>query len=446
MERKSAIWDAALHVWGEFSRFKLTQTLQRELIWHVAGVIVTADGQVADSGSPNARCSLYRNMASLTTSHLDQHAVTRTKLVRFVDKDSSRVENAFMHSLATVKTLCVTVFMVGVALTFSGITTAKASAASTLYWCPDQKADRQYSAKQEPGCMPLVEKKETTSTEQEVETPTGDKPPRDFKIENLQGDVSTFLNKYRDFLDCCKTDLTELQQIQEMGDEVGDLLKSTQANMSNHSIASRGIMLREMIPTVSRARADLKKLRATLERISTSANTRDAGDFEASGREAHAIREMEESIERDIRAPKLSTGPKTGASIGNAPAAGPSIGKTPKTGNIIGGEGVTGQDVGASSRNSHDIGSSGPAGFAIGGTGRAGPSIGESRLNSEESSAVGSSLQRSTVGSSLSDSTVGSSFGGSSVGSSLGESGVGSSFGSSSVGSTIQERGTAPRQ
>jgi hypothetical protein len=315
-----------------------------------------------------------------------------------------------------------------------------------LYWCPDQKADQQYSAKQGPGCVPLVDKKETRTTEQEVEIPTDDNPPRDFKIENLQGDVSTFLNKYRHFLDCCKTDLSELQQVEEMGDEVGDLLKATQANLSNHSMASRGIMLREMISTISKARADLKKLRATLERINTSTNTRNAGDFEASGREARAIREMEESIERDIRAPKLSTGPKTGANIGNAPATGPSIGKTPKTGNTIGAEGVTGQNIGASSKNSHDIGSSGPTGFGIGATGRAGPSIGESTFNSESSSAVGSSLQRSTVGSSLSDSTVGSSFGGSSVGSSLRDSSVGSSFGSSGVGSTIQERGTAPQQ
>ncbi|MBI3806967.1 MAG: hypothetical protein HY281_05545 [Nitrospirae bacterium] len=351
-----------------------------------------------------------------------------------------------MQLLTTTKALGVAVFMGGITLTFSSITATTASAASTLYWCPDQKSDRQYSATQEPGCVPLVEKKETPSTEQEGKTPAGDKPSRDFKIENLQGDVSTFLNKYRDFLACCKTDLSELQQIQEMGDEVGDLLKSTQANMSNHSMASRGIMLREMIPTVSKARADLKKLRATLERIGTSTNARNSGGFEASGREANAIREMEESIERDIQAPKLSTGPKTGTSIGNAPAAGPSIGKTPKTGSTIGGEGVTGQGIGASSKNSHDIGSSGPAGFGIGATGRAGPSIGESTFNSESSSAVGSSLQRSTVGSSLSDSTVGSSFGGSSVGSSLGESGVGSSFGSSSVGSTIQERGTGPRQ
>ncbi len=336
--------------------------------------------------------------------------------------------------------------MGGTVFTFSGITDTTATAASPLYWCPDRKSDQQYSETNGPGCLPLAEKKKTLTSEQEGETLTGNTPLHDFKIENLQGDVSTFLNKYRQFLDCCKTDLSELQQVEEMGDEVGDLLKATQANLSNHSLVIRGIVLREMIPPVARARADLKKLRVMLERIGRSTTARDAGDFESSGREARAIQEMEESIERDIRAPQPSTGPKTGGNIGTAPAAGPSIGKTPKTGDAIGGRGVTGQDVGASSRSSHDIGSSGPTGFAIGGTGRAGPSIGESRLNSEESSSVGSSLQRSTVGSSLSDSTVGSSFGGSNVGSSLEESGVGSSFGSSSVGSTIRERDTGPQQ
>jgi hypothetical protein len=388
-----------------------------------------------------------RNRQALrVTPGMISRCVGHTKLASFIDKNSSRVENGFMRSLTTTKALCLISFMGGAVFTFGGITDTRATAASPLYWCPDRQSDQQYSETNGPGCLPLVEKKKTLTSEQEGETHTRNTRLRDFKIENLQSDVSTFLNKYRQFLDCCKTDLSDLQQIEEMGDEVGDLLKATQANLSNHSMASRGIMLREMIPAVATARADLKKLRATLERINTSTNTRDAGDFESSGREAHAIREMEESIERDIRAPKLSTGPKTGASIGTAPAAGPSIGKTSKTGDAIGGRGVTGQDAGASSRSSHDIGSSGPTGFAIGGTGRAGPSIGESRLNSEESSSVGSSLQRSTVGSSLSDSTVGSSFGGSSVGSSLGESGVGSSFGSSSVGSTIQERSIAPQQ
>ena len=383
---------------------------------------------------------LYLEMDRLLASLIIRQA---HEVASFVDKGSSRVENGFMCSFTTIKALCVASFIGGLALAVSEIVVSTASAASPLFWCPDQNADRQYSAKQEPGCVPLAEKEETQATQQEGETPTGDKPLRDFKIENLQGDVSTFLNKYRDFLDCCKTNLSELQQIQEMGEEIGGLLKSTQANMSNHSMASRGIMLREMIQPVAKARADLKKLRATLEHIDTSRNS---GNLESSGRDSHAIREMEGSIERDFHAPKLSTGPKTGSSIGNAPAAGPSIGKTPKTGNMIGAEGVTGQNIGSSSKNSHDIGGSGPVGFGIGTTGRAGPSIGESTFNSESSSAVGSSLQRSTVGSNLSDSTVGSSYGGSNVGSSLGESGVGSSFGSSSVGSTIQERGTAPRQ
>jgi hypothetical protein len=351
-----------------------------------------------------------------------------------------------MRPLITTNALCLTAFLGGAALTFNWITATTALGASSIYWCPDQRGDRQYSATQGLGCIPIVEKEEIKTIEQEGGAPTRNKPHHDFKIENLQSDVSSFLTKYRNFLDCCKTDLSELEQIEEMGDEVGDLLKSTQTNISNHSMASRGIMLREMIPAVAKARADLKKLRATLERINSSTKARDSGSFESSSRETQAIREMEESIERDFVAPKLSTGPRTGTNIGTAPAAGPNIGKTPKTGNRIGAEGVTGQNIGASSKSSHDIGGSGPAGFGIGATGRAGPSIGQSTLNNESSSAAGSSLQRSTVGSSLSDSTVGSSFGGSSVGSSLGESSVGSSFGSPSVGSTIQERSGGPGQ
>ena len=97
--------------------------------------------------------------------------------------------------------------------------------------------------------MPLVEKKETQATEQEGEAPASDKPPRDFKIENLQGDVSTFLNKYRHFLDCCKTDLSELQQVRRNGRGGSEICsRPHQANISNHSMASRGIMLRRNDP------------------------------------------------------------------------------------------------------------------------------------------------------------------------------------------------------
>jgi hypothetical protein len=336
--------------------------------------------------------------------------------------------------------------MGGVALTFSGITAATAAAASPLYWCQDRKADQQYSATKGPGCVPLVEKKETRAAEQEGEIPTSSKPPRDFKIENLQGDVSTFLNKYRHFLDCCKTDIAELQQIEELGDEVGELLTFSQANLSNHSLASRGIMLRELIPPVAKARADLRTLRARLTRIGEASNRLDQVDFEEAGREIRAIRDIEESIDKDLRAPTLPASAKTGVDIGVAPAAGPNIGKTPKSGAATGTVGRTGQDIGVSPKSSTDIGASGPTGFEIGATGRAGPSIGESTLNSDTSSTVNSSLQRSTVGSSISDSSIGSSLGSSTVGSSLQDTSAGSSFGGSSVGSSLQDRATDPQQ
>jgi hypothetical protein len=351
-----------------------------------------------------------------------------------------------MRSLATAKSLFAFLLMGGVVLTFSDITAVTASAASPIYWCPDRKADQQYSATNGPGCVPLVEKKETRGAEQEAETPTSDKTPREFKIENLQGDVSAFLREYRQFLDCCKTDPNELQRVQNMGEEVSELLESAQNQLSNYSMASRGIMLREMIPPVAKARADLRTLRARLEQIGETSNQRDQASFEEAGRETRVMQNIEESIQKDIRAPKLPSSPKTGVDIGVAPAAGPSIGKTPKTGTAIGVEGRTGQDVGMSPRNSSDIGGSGPTGFAIGATGRAGSSIGESTLNNNTSSSADSSLQRSTVGSSISDSSVGSSMGSSSVGSSLQDSSIGSSFGGSSVGSSLQDRATGPQQ
>jgi hypothetical protein len=346
------------------------------------------------------------------------------------------------RSLALLSTF---IIIVATPAMFEWVTAKPATAASPLYWCPDKKADQQYSSKPGPGCVPWVEKKEPADQPAQDDATPPKQAPHEMKIENLQSEVSGFLQKYRRFLECCKTDIAELKQVEALGDEVSGLLEFAQANLSNHSMASRGIMLREMIGSVAKARADIKTLHAKLENINTLTERQGTLDFEDAGRDSRTIQETEDAINKGIRAPRLSSGPKTGTDIGSAPAVGPNIGKTPTTGTAIGAQGSVGEDVGASSKNSQEIGASGPTGFGIGATGRAGPSIGESNLNSESSSAVGSSLQQSTVGSSLSDSTVGSSFGSSTVGSSLQDSTVGSSFGSSSVGSTLQDRRTAPQ-
>ena len=320
---------------------------------------------------------------------------------------------------------------------FGGILVSAAHSASTIYWCPDRKSDQEYSAEPGPGCLPLVEKKVPG---RDAESDVTTREPRDYQIENLQHDVKEFLSRYRRFLECCKTDLAELQELEELGQDVDDLLNSAQAKLSNYSMASRGIMLRELIQPVVKARADLKTLRAQLEKIDSYRQRRDQLDFEETGREHLKVQEIEESIEKDIRAPRLPESAKTGTSIGVAPATGPNIGRSTKTGSEIGRGGLTGQEIGVSPRSGRDIGGNGPTGFQIGATGRPGPSIGESSLNQDTSSRVNSSLQHSTVGSDISDSTVGSSLGSSNIGSTLQDTSVGSSFGGSSVGSSLQNR------
>lgn len=318
------------------------------------------------------------------------------------------------------------------------------SAAPPLEFCEGRTPDQQLGAAKgdslasDPGkCIPLVEKREQTTRDDGTR-----ESARQLKIENLQAEVTGFLQKYNQFLECCKTDLAELQTVEELGDEVGELLAVAQSGLFSEHMKIRGWTLRELLPPVAKARADLKTLRAKLEHVSTGREKLGELGYEESAREAARLREVEESIEREVRSPSLPTGPKTGTSIGSSSSVGSAIGKTPRTGAQIGAEGAVGADLGATPRTGRDIGATGPTGFEIGATGRAGADIGESRLNSDQS-AVGSSLQQSTVGSSISDTTVGSSLGQSTIGSSLGDTSIGSSLGGSSVGSSLQNRGTS---
>jgi hypothetical protein len=321
-----------------------------------------------------------------------------------------------------------------------------ADAAPLLEFCEHSSADQQLRASQgtspsgTAGCVPLVEKKEPS--------PSDDRRTREatrqMKIDNLQQEVTTFLQKYNHFLECCRTDLAELQSVEELGNDVNELLTMAQSGLFSEHMKLRGWTIAELIPPVAKARADLKRLHTKLEAIGHARNQLGQLDYESAAKESRRIQELEDSIYRDFQPWPIPAGPKTGVGIGASPSVGTGIGMTPKTGTGIGAGGTTGADFGTTPKTGLDIGATGPAGFEIGGTGRAGAAVGESSLNTDQS-AVGSSLPPSSVGSSLPDSTIGSSLGGSTIGSGMQDTSVGSSLGGSSVGSSIQNRGTAPR-
>lgn len=317
-------------------------------------------------------------------------------------------------------------------------TTAPADAAPQLEFCEHSAADRQLRAsKGTAGCVPLVEKKESAASDDR----TARESTRQLKIENLQQEATAFLQRYNQFLECCRTDLAELRSVEELGNDVNDLLTMAQSGLFSEHMKLRGWTIAELLPPVAKARADLKRLHAKLETIGDARTRLGQLDYESAAKESRRIQELEDSIQKDFQIHSLPAGPKTGTGIGASSAVGTSIGKTPRSGADIGAGGSQAGDIGATPRSGADIGASGPTGFDIGATGRAGADIGESRLNSDQS-AVGSSLQQSTVGSSIGDTTVGSSLGQSTIGSSLSDTSVGSSLGGSSVGSSLQNRGT----
>ena len=329
-----------------------------------------------------------------------------------------------------------------------------AAAAPPIEYCGARKADQQLGAVPHPernrggrpdaDCTPFIDKKGTDEGIPAEERKTV-RPARELKIENLQTEVSNFLQEYRQFLDCCKSDPAELERVEELGDEVNDLLRLAQTGLFSEQMKLRGMTLREMVAPVASARREIGLLRQQLEQLGALMEKRDASGYEEAGQEGILIQETEEAIQKGADPGNLPSGPKTGLEIGATPSAGKAIGKTPTTGTAIGAEGLAGPRIGENPRTEREIGVTGPTGFEIGATGRAGPDIGESTFNSGTSSSVGSSLPPSSIGSSLQDSTVESTIGTSTTGSSLSDSTIGSSLGGSSVGSSLQNRSTGPR-
>lgn len=331
-----------------------------------------------------------------------------------------------------------------------------AMGAPPIDFCGNRTADQQLGASLHPerrsggvvesGCDPLVESRDQTSRGDTEPARKSIQPRRTMKIENLQMEVSNFLQEYRHFLDCCKTDPAELDRVEELGEDIADLLQAAQNGLFSEQMKLRGMTLREMIPPVAGARQQLRHLHKQLEDLGRSMERRDNSDSEEATRQMSTIQETEDAINKDVGSHTLPSGAKTGVNIGSSSSVGKDIGRTSTSGTAIGAEGLTGPRIGVNPKTGREIGATGPTGFEIGETGRAGPGIGESSFNRETSSSADSTLRPSTIGSSLQDSTVGSSITPSTSGSSLSDSTIGSSLGGSSVGSTIQNRSTLPPQ
>jgi hypothetical protein len=215
-----------------------------------------------------------------------------------------------------------------------------------IYWCPDRTADRLITTTPDPGCSPLVDPEDENKTRKKEE------PAKDpIKIVEIQNEASKFVQRYRQFLDCCASKIESIEDVEELHDQASYILKSVQQKGIYNSTGfgkgdgastagpgdgtgngglqggagkspklgtfARQYTLGAIVGTVARARDDLRQLKTRLEQLAESKQKVDTLDYEIAGRERRKIEEEEEAIAREFRAKRPPASARTGMEIQN---------------------------------------------------------------------------------------------------------------------------------
>ncbi len=194
-----------------------------------------------------------------------------------------------------------------------------AEAADPLYWCPDKTSDQQYSFNPAPGCVPFTTKEEEKKKAERREREN--KEGLTISLENFQSQASKFLNRYRQFLDCCAADLGSLNEVQDLEDQASDLLTAFQETdlLTRGSAISpttqRQFTISEIIRPIAKARQDLRYLRTRLEQIKVSQDQLDSQDYETAARERRRIQDEEEAIRQNFKPTRPPEAPRTGMEV-----------------------------------------------------------------------------------------------------------------------------------
>ncbi len=264
-------------------------------------------------------------------------------------------------------------------------------AAPPIFWCPDKPADQQYSGTQEAGCVPLVTKKDP----QKEQSRTKNESQRTVNLNNLQNEVSRFLQQYNTYVACCSTDPSTLREVTDLETHANDLLEAIQTGMSGENMKIRGMTFHQVLGPVTKAKYNLQAMKKRLTVLGDSMDRMPSlGYFEA-GVEKQRIAEEQDAIRRAYGPLDLQGSGNTGTGIQNTtiPTQVGAGGKNgsgnsslpTRTGDNFGsadsenGFARTGADIGKGSSSGTDIGQTPSTGFGIGSTSdniKAGPSIG----------------------------------------------------------------------
>lgn len=245
---------------------------------------------------------------------------------------------------------------------------------AAMYWCSDRAEDQQLQFKEAPGCEPLFQ-------EQEEEKARESEAPSPKKIGDLESAVSDFLQRYRQFLACCASDLDSADEIKGLEREANELLKGGDETAAMGNVVTRTVRIRQMIVPLARARDRLRSLKDRLEQLDESQRVLKRLDYERAGHERRNIQDEVKSVQREFRPTRQPGRALTGTGIGVTPNTGSRIGTPGQTGTNIGSAPSAGLDIGITPPSGTEIGETPTSGPGIGSSATSGTAIGDSSFN-----------------------------------------------------------------
>lgn len=248
--------------------------------------------------------------------------------------------------------------------------------AAELYWCPEQAGSARLQTSQDPGCRSLQEPDslptpaERAGLAPEIQDLPGSKEP--LPPNTLTRTVTSFLNRYRSFLECCVADSASINQARQLEQEAAVLLKYQADRLGAGTVRLRRLQSWGVLMPVADAQDNLRAVQQRLEDLKTMEEQLESLDSEKAARLRRQIDSEKEDLRNQFHplstppseptGVEIGTTPPTGEEVGTAGHAGPSVGRTGRFGQAIGSTPRTGPEIGSTPRTGPEIGRSEPSG------------------------------------------------------------------------------------
>jgi hypothetical protein len=164
----------------------------------------------------------------------------------------------------------------------------------------------------------------------------------------LERDAAQFLERYRQFLECCTADEEALSRVRMLESQAVAILDRARTGVASELKKLRGFTLEAVVAPMERVRDDLRAIRQRIEQIRDAEAKLAAKDLDVFTfwTEHRKLQDALAARPREFPPPARPAGPPTGVDIGVTPPMGPEIGMVPPTGLEVGTTPPTGPAIG----------------------------------------------------------------------------------------------------